>query len=99
MKIRITSSIIAFTTIFNYATAQIDSTLLKRVPTDTVKKVMNMDAIYNRPFLRTGKVPVSLGGYMETNWQHIGTDGVSSANFGAGQSGTRSICRYFWLLE
>lgn len=57
--------------------AQIDSTLLKRVPKDTVKKTMNMDAIYNRPFLNAGKVPVSIGGYAEANWQYLGTDGQS----------------------
>jgi hypothetical protein len=39
-----------------------------------------MDAIYNRPFLRVGKLPVSLGGYVEANWQHLGTDGVSDGH-------------------
>lgn len=41
---------------------------------------MNMDAVYNRPFLSVGKLPVSLGGYMEANWQHLGTDGVSEGH-------------------
>ena len=62
------------------AQAQIDSTLLRRVPKDTVRRTMNMDAIYNRPFLRAGKLPVSLGGYVEANWQHLGTDGVSEGH-------------------
>ena len=50
--------------------AQIDSTLLKRIPKDTSSLLMNMDAVYNRPFLRAGKLPVSLGGYVEANFQH-----------------------------
>ena len=41
---------------------------------------MNMDAVYNRPFIAVGKLPVSLGGYMEANWQHLGTDGVSEGH-------------------
>jgi hypothetical protein len=62
------------------AFAQIDPALLKRIPQDTVKKVMNMDAVYNRPFLSLGKLPVSLGGYAEVNWQHLGTDGISEGH-------------------
>lgn len=60
--------------------AQIDSTLLRRTPTDTSKILMNMDAVYNRPFLSVGKLPVSVGGYVEANWQHLGTDGVSEGH-------------------
>ncbi|MET0638022.1 MAG: hypothetical protein ABWZ25_18475 [Chitinophagaceae bacterium] len=60
--------------------AQIDPTLLRRVPVDTVKKTMNMDAVYNRPFVAVGKLPVSIGGYMEANWQRLGTDGISEGN-------------------
>jgi hypothetical protein len=33
-----------------------------------------------RPFLGLGKVPVSIGGYAEVNWQHISTDGVSEGH-------------------
>jgi len=60
--------------------AQIDSTLLRRTPTDTSKILLNMDAVYNRPFLSVGKLPVSVGGYVEANWQHLGTDGVSEGH-------------------
>ena len=60
--------------------SQIDSSLITRVAKDTIKKTMNMDAIYNRPFLNVGKMPVSLGGYAEVNWQHLSTDGVSEGN-------------------
>jgi hypothetical protein len=62
------------------AQAQIDPALLKRIPVDTVQQTMNMDAVYNRPFIKVGKLPVSLGGYMEANWQHMGTDGISEGH-------------------
>jgi hypothetical protein len=65
---------------FSAASAQIDPSLLKRIPKDTVNKTMNMDAVYNRPFIGIGKLPVSLGGYMEANWQHLGTDGISEGH-------------------
>ncbi|MEO7311686.1 MAG: hypothetical protein ABIX01_14880 [Chitinophagaceae bacterium] len=62
------------------AIAQIDPTLLLRVPKDSSKTIMNMDAIYNRPALQVGKLPVALGGYVEANWQHLGTDGISEGH-------------------
>lgn len=62
------------------AQAQIDSTLLRRKPRDTSGMLLNMDAVYNRPFLSVGKLPVSLGGYVEANWQHLGTDGVTEGH-------------------
>ena len=60
--------------------AQIDSTLIRRSPTDTTGLKLNMDAVYNRPFLSIGKFPVALGGYVEANWQHLGTDGISEGH-------------------
>src|SRR6185436_1825397 len=68
------------TFVFTTAQAQIDSTLLKRVEKDTAKKVMNMDALYSRPFLHISRTPVSVGGYVEMNYQHLGTDGVSDGH-------------------
>lgn len=62
------------------ATAQVDSTLFKRTPQDTSKLQLNMDAVYNRPFLSVSKLPVAVGGYVEANWQHLGTDGVSEGH-------------------
>lgn len=62
------------------ATAQIDSTLLRRKPMDTTRTLLNMDAVYNRPFLTVGKLPVALGGYVEANWQHLGTEGVTEGH-------------------
>jgi hypothetical protein len=64
----------------NFSMAQIDSTLLKRVARDTSKMLLNLDAIYNRPFLSVQKTPVAVGGYVEANWQHLGTDGVTEGH-------------------
>ena len=60
--------------------AQVDSALFKRQKTETTQQQLNMDAVYNRPFLSYGKLPVSVGGYAEVNWQHISTDGVSECD-------------------
>lgn len=38
---------------------------------------MNMDAVYDRPFLQMGNMPVALGGYLETNTDYRSQDGVS----------------------
>jgi hypothetical protein len=63
-----------------FAQAQIDPSLLRRTPADTLKPTLNMDAVYQRPFLGVGRLPVSLGGYAEANWQKLGTDGVSEGH-------------------
>lgn len=61
--------------------AQIDQSLLKRMPTDTsLQNIMNMDAVYNRPFLEVGKMPISVGGYVEADYQYIGEDGVTEGH-------------------
>lgn len=61
--------------------AQVDSTLFKRIPVDTSsRRGMNMDAVYNRPFLQLGKLPVSVGGYVEAHYQYLGADGVSEGH-------------------
>lgn len=57
--------------------AQSDSAFFSRVPKDTPGVKMNMDAVYNRPFLQAGKLPVSVGGYLEANSSYFGTDGVT----------------------
>lgn len=63
------------------AVAQIDSTLLRRTPVDTsARKAMNMDAVYNRPFLSVGKMPVSVGGYVEAHYQYLGENGISEGH-------------------
>lgn len=65
---------------FPEAFAQIDSTLLRRTAGDTSRIQLNMDAVYNRPFLTMAKVPVAVGGYVEANWQHLGTDGITEGH-------------------
>ncbi len=62
---------------FNQAQAQTLDTLLSRVEVDTSADQMNMDAVYNRPFLTTDKMPVAVGGYLEINSKYSSTDGVS----------------------
>jgi len=59
------------------ANAQKDSAFLTRIPTDTATIKLNMDAVYNRPFIQVGKLPVALGGYVEANTSYFGTDGVT----------------------
>lgn len=58
------------------ACAQQDS-LGTRLPRDTSSLLLNMDAVYNRPFLQAGKTPVAIGGYVEANTEYKGTDGVT----------------------
>lgn len=44
---------------------------------DSVKASMNMDAVYDRPFLTFDKFPVNLGGYLEANSIYSIEDGLS----------------------
>jgi hypothetical protein len=69
--------LITFLIISTTSYAQLDSTLLKRTPIDTsAQRSMNMDAVYNRPFLQIGKMPVSVGGYVEAHYQYLGSNGI-----------------------
>ena len=60
--------------------AQIDPELLRRLPAKTDSLSMNMDAVYNRPFIQLGKLPVAVGGYVEANYQYIGENGVTEGH-------------------
>ena len=62
------------------ANAQIDPELLsnKNVLADSLK--LNMDAVYNRPIIRAGRLPVAFGGYMEANYEYKGENGVSEGH-------------------
>jgi hypothetical protein len=51
--------------------------IVTRVPADTSKTSLNMDAVYNRPFLALKNTPVALGGYLEANSIYSSEDGVS----------------------
>lgn len=50
--------------------------IVAQVATDTSKVSLNMDAVYNRPFLSFKKMPVALGGYLEANSIYSSEEGV-----------------------
>lgn len=78
---RISATLTLISFFFHYgANAQIDSSLLKVHFVDTAKTGLTMDAIYNRPFLQLGRLPVSIGGYVESNWQYAATSGITVGN-------------------
>jgi hypothetical protein len=58
--------------------SQNDSVRVKRSSLDTSKMLLNMDAVYNRPFLQYGKIPVALGGYAEVSSNYSVTDGITN---------------------
>lgn len=60
--------------------AQIDPELLRHPSQTSDSLTLNMDAVYNRPLLQAGKLPVALGGYMEANYQYLGQDGVTEGH-------------------
>ncbi len=57
--------------------AQDTDPILKRVTVDTSKTILNMDAVYSRPFLKIKKIPVALGGYLEANSIYSTEDGLT----------------------
>ena len=44
---------------------------------DSAKMLLNMDAVYTRPFMAIGKTPVAVGGYVEANTSYFATDGIT----------------------
>ncbi len=66
--------------IFFTSTAQIDPELLRITVNDTGSLKLNMDAVYDRPFIQAGKLPVSLGGYVEGNYQYVGENGITEGH-------------------
>lgn len=52
--------------------------IFTRTKIDTSTEVLNMDVIYNRPSITIKKIPIAIGGYIETNGQYSKTDGVGS---------------------
>jgi hypothetical protein len=63
--------------ITNNLYSQNDTIKINRIIIDTTKMFLNSDAVYNRPFLKYGKIPVAIGGYAEANSQYKVTDGVT----------------------
>jgi hypothetical protein len=60
----------------NAAFGQRDTAFFRRSAPDSIPAKMNMDAVYDRPFLQMGNMPVALGGYVEANTDYRSTDGV-----------------------
>ena len=69
-----------YTLAFLSGYSQIDPDLLRRAPTKSDSLSLNMDAVYRRPFIQAGKLPVALGGYVEANYQYLGENGVSEGH-------------------
>lgn len=44
---------------------------------DSSQLQLNMDAVYNRPFLQAGSFPVAIGGYIETQGEYFVSDGIT----------------------
>ena len=61
---------------FYHLNAQIDPELLRNPGQRNDSLKLNMEAVYDRPFMQLGKLPVAIGGYMEANYQYLGEDGV-----------------------
>ena len=62
---------------FGTLRSQEDSTTIQHHLADSVTVSMNLDAVYNRPFLKPGRMPIAIGGYVEANSRYMGTNGVS----------------------
>lgn len=69
--------LLGFICTFNGFTQTDTTKFIQHIPTDTSKQQLNMDAVYSRPFLTAGKLPIAIGGYLEANTQYAATDGVS----------------------
>lgn len=62
------------------ALAQIDPELLRKSANITDSLKLNMDAVYDRPFIQAGKLPVALGGYLEANYQYLNENGITEGH-------------------
>ena len=60
--------------------AQIDPELLRKPSAQRDSLKLNMDAVYDRPFIQVGKLPVAVGGYVEANYQYASENGVSEGH-------------------
>ena len=71
-------ALLGFVCTFFSGFGQTDTTkFIQRLSGDTARQELNMDAVYNRPFLTAGKLPIAIGGYLEANTQYAATDGIS----------------------
>lgn len=69
--------LLCMTCLFTNAYAQDTTAFIQRQAADTSASNMNMDAVYERPFLTAGQMPVAFGGYVEANTHFEQTDGIS----------------------
>lgn len=66
--------------LFVGVSAQIDPELLRNPQAAADSLKLNMDAVYDRPFTQAGKLPVSLGGYVEANYQYLSENGITEGH-------------------
>ncbi|TBR19391.1 MAG: hypothetical protein EPO57_03945 [Chitinophagaceae bacterium] len=60
--------------------SQVSSELLRRGVRDSIGLPLNMNAIYNRPFLKLNKLPLAIGGYAEANYQYAKENGIGEGH-------------------
>lgn len=76
-----TLTILSLTVLFFVrAQSQIDPELLRKPLTSADSLKLNMDAVYDRPLIKAGKLPVALGGYVEANYQYLSEEGISEGH-------------------
>ena len=56
---------------------QVKEKVADSIPKDSTQSNLNMDAVYDRPFLKFSKVPVAFGGYLEANAIYANEEGIS----------------------
>ena len=60
--------------------AQVNPAFLRLEVKDSDSIKLNMDATYNRPFLRSEKLPITIGGHAEVNYQYLQEDGINEGH-------------------
>lgn len=68
--------IVVLLVVYNVVIAQRDTALFKPDFRDSAQLKMNMDAVFSRPMHQAGKLPATLGGYIEMNSNYLVKDGV-----------------------
>lgn len=63
--------------LFILGVLQLSSAMYAQNKTTSESEKLNMEAIYDRPLSTIGTSNLSIGGYIESHWQHYRTEGVS----------------------